>query len=95
MGFFKRKQEQDVRPVSPPYTEPIHVPVRPVPDWEVRRYEIARMLALQDRRSVVLGKLRANNETIARNARKLADALIKELKSNPLKLDNDEEKAKH
>lgn len=48
--------------------------------WEQRRYEIARLAALQDRRSVILGKLHASNEGIARNARRLADALIAELR---------------
>lgn len=48
--------------------------------WEQRRYEVARLVALQDRRSVVLGKLHASNEGIARNARRLADALIAELR---------------
>lgn len=48
--------------------------------WEQRRYEIARMAALQDRRSVVLGKLHCSCEAIARNARKLADALVAELR---------------
>lgn len=48
--------------------------------WEQRRYETARMAALQDRRSVVLGKLHCSSEAIARNAVKLADALVAELK---------------
>lgn len=48
--------------------------------WEQRRYEIARYVALQDRRSVVLGKLHCSSEAIARNARKLADALVAELR---------------
>lgn len=49
-------------------------------EWEQRRYEVARMAALQDRRSVVLGKLHCSHESIARNARRLADALIFELR---------------
>jgi len=49
--------------------------------WEARRYECARSLVLQDRRSVVLGKLKATPEKIARDARRYADALIKELRT--------------
>ena len=62
------------KPVAP---APIH------PDWEQRRFELVKMLVGQDRRSVVLGKLRASNKTIATNARKLADAAIRELMNNP------------
>ena len=53
------------------------------PDWEQRRFEIVKMLVAQDRRSVVLGKLRASHKTIANSARKLADAAIRELMNNP------------
>lgn len=50
--------------------------------WDQRRYETACRIALQERRSVVLGKLHSSHEAIARNARRLADALIAELRNN-------------
>lgn len=53
--------------------------------WEQRRYDFAKAVALQDRRSVILGKLHSSREAIAANARKLADALIEELRNNPCK----------
>jgi hypothetical protein len=69
------------------------MPLIPAPliiDWEQRRYEVARILVAQDRRSVVLGKLRASHRQIAANARALADAMIKELQTHPMQ-DHDEE----
>ena len=60
------------------------------PDWEQRRFEIVKMLVAQDRRSIVLGKLRASHKQIAANARSLADAAIKELQTNPFKSEDDE-----
>lgn len=56
-----------------------------VPDWEQRRYELMRMIVLQERRSVVLGKLRANDKQIAAKARSIADAAIQELQTHPFK----------
>ena len=53
------------------------------PDWELRRFELVKMLVAQERRSVVLGKLRASNKQIAANARAMADAAIKELQTHP------------
>lgn len=53
------------------------------PDWELRRFELVKMLVAQERRSVVLGKLRASNKQIAANARAMADAAIKELINHP------------
>ena len=56
--------------------------------WEQRRYEMMKMLVAQERRSVVLGKLKASNKQIARNCRLLTDASIKELRTN--KFNNDD-----
>lgn len=50
--------------------------------WEQRRWELVRYLVAQDRRSVILGKLRASAKTIAGKARELADATILELRTN-------------
>ena len=61
------------------------------PDWELRRFELVKMLVAQERRSVVLGKLRASNKQIAANARAMADAAIKELMNHPYEK-NDESK---
>jgi hypothetical protein len=55
------------------------------PDWEQRRFELMKMLVAQDRRSVVLGKLRATDKQIAAKARCLADAAIYELQTHPFK----------
>lgn len=52
-------------------------------EWERRRFELMKMLVCQDRRSVVLGKLKANNRQIAENSRKLTDASIAELINHP------------
>lgn len=49
--------------------------------WEQRRWELTRYLVTQDRRSVVLGKLKASPKTIARKARELADATVTELRT--------------
>jgi hypothetical protein len=59
------------------------------PDWELRRFELAKMIVAQERRSVVLGKLKANDKQIAAKARSIADAAIKELITHPFKK-NDE-----
>ena len=55
------------------------------PDWEQRRFELVKMLVAQERRSVVLGKLRANDKQIVAKARSLADAAIEELQTHPFK----------
>ena len=66
------------------------VPVRFNPtskaiDWERLRFELMKMLVCQDRRSVVLGKLKATNKQIANTCRVLTDAAIRELQLHPLK----------
>jgi hypothetical protein len=55
------------------------------PDWELRRFELVKMLIAQERRSVVLGKLRANDKQIVAKARSIADAAIEELLTHPFK----------
>lgn len=52
-------------------------------DWEQRRFELMKILIAQDRRSVVLGKLKATDKEIAAKSRSLADAAIKELQTHP------------
>lgn len=80
------KQEKNV-------IDPVALPPPPKkyegPDWELRRFELVKMLIGQDRRSVVLGKLRANNKQIAATARSLADAAIRELRNHPMQSDDD------
>lgn len=65
-------------------------PTSAAPDWEQRRFELAWKIALQERRSVVLGKLKATDRQIASKARCLSDAIVKELQTNPYKSDDDE-----
>lgn len=60
------------------------------PDWEQRRFELACKIALQERRSVVLGKLKATDRQIASKARCLSDAIIKELQPHQFKSNDDE-----
>ena len=60
------------------------------PDWEQRRFELACKISLQERRSVVLCKLKATDRQIASKARCLSDAIIKELQTHPYKSDDDE-----
>lgn len=81
-------------PTSVPVQEPAVPKERPKPvvahtpiqtDWEQRRFELVKMLIAQDRRSVVLGKLRATDKQIATKARCLADAAIYELQTHPFK----------
>ena len=62
-----------------------YTPTSAAPDWEKRRFELVKMLIAQERRSVVLGKLKASNKQIAATARSLADAAIKELQTHPFK----------
>lgn len=87
-------------PTSVPVQEPAVPKERPKPvvahtpiqtDWEQRRFELMKMLVAQDRRSVVLGKLRATDKQIATKARCLADAAIMELQTHPYKSSSDEE----
>ena len=87
-------------PTSVPAQEPAVPKERPKPvvahtpvqtDWEQRRFELMKMLVAQDRRSVVLGKLRATDKQIAAKARSLADAAIMELQTHPYKSSSDEE----
>ena len=61
------------------------------PDWELRRFELAKMIVAQERRSVVLGKLKANDKQIAAKARSISDAAIKELITHPFKNDESRE----
>lgn len=65
-------------------------PTSAAPDWEQRRFELAWKIALQERRSVVLGKLKATDRQIASKARCLSDAIVKELQTHPYKSDDDE-----
>lgn len=65
-------------------------PTSATPDWEQRRFELACKISLQERRSVVLGKLKATDRQIASKARCLSDAIIKELQTHPYKSDDDE-----
>lgn len=74
-----RKPVLDISQVRIPYPRPNEV------DWELRRFELMKMFVAQERRSVVLGKLRANDKQIAAKARALTDAAIKELQSHPFK----------
>lgn len=75
MGIFKKRRVKD---------EPLIGTPRPVIDnetleermWERRRWELVRLLVLQDRRSVVLGKLKASPKQIAVKAKAQADVTI-------------------
>lgn len=82
---LRREEEEQPAPVrfTPTKKEPLE------PDWELRRFELAKMIVAQERRSVVLGKLKASDKQIAAKARSIADAAIKELMTHPFK--NDEE----
>ena len=74
-------RDEQPLPEQPVRKKPAEMPI----DWELRRFELMKVLIAQDRRSVVLGKLRATNKQIAANARLLADASIREMQTNPLK----------
>ena len=66
------------------------------PDWMRLRFELMKMLVCQERRSVVLGKLKATNKQIANNSRVLTDAAIRELQLHPLKShEEDDERGDH
>jgi len=75
----ERKQALDISQARIPCPRPNAL------DWEQRRFELVKMLVGQDRRSVVLGKLKASDKQIAAKARLLADAAIKELQTHPFK----------
>lgn len=81
------KQEKNV-------IDPVALPPPPKkyedPDWELRRFELVKMLIAQERRSVVLGKLRANDKQIVAKARSIADAAIEELRTHPFKSHDEE-----
>ena len=66
-----------------PVQEVKHVVHRPGPDWEERRFELVKTLLGQERRSVVLGKIKASNKQMAATARALADAAIDEMMKHP------------
>ena len=79
------QQEADHLPVPAP---PVKVPNSVVPhhpeiDWEARHFELFKVLLAQERRSVILGKLRASCKQIVNTARVLSDASIKELQKHP------------
>ena len=80
----ERKQVLDISQVRIPCPRPNAL------DWEQRRFELAWKIALQERRSVVLGKLKATDKQIASKARCLSDAIIKELQTHQFKSDDDE-----
>lgn len=80
------QQTQQELPKTTP--APVRVVEKKEPDahdWEQRRFELVKMLIAQERRSVVLGKLMANEKQIAAKARSIADAAIKELQTHPFK----------
>lgn len=66
MGFFPIKTKEEAEEEK----------------WDQRRWELARYLVAQDRRSVVLGKLVMSDKEIARRARQLTDATIQELRTH-------------
>lgn len=89
-----RKEPETEMPKEPATIEtpaPVRfTPTSAAPDWEQRRFELAWKIALQERRSVVLGKLKATDRQIASKSRCLSDAIIKELQTHPYKSDDDE-----
>ena len=84
-------QQQEEQPKTLPSPAMTLQRIKPAePDWELRRFELVKMLIAQERRSVVLGKLRANEKQIAAKARSIADAAIKELQTHPFKSHDEE-----
>lgn len=84
MRLFKRLFSRGKPCDASPVLRPIAVKSREQVEeekWEQRRWELTRYLVTQDRRSVVLGKLKASPKTIARKARELADATVTELRT--------------
>lgn len=90
MPLVKDEQRQ---PAPQPAAKAV-TPAIEAPDWEQRRFELVRMFMAQERRSVVLGKLKANTRQIAATARSLADAAIRELKNHPYKESNEDERGR-
>ena len=85
MPLRKDEDREQKAPIeTPKRVAEIPVQTHLHPDWEQRRFELVKMLIGQDRRSVVLGKLRASHKQIAATARSLADAAIKELQTHQL-----------
>lgn len=83
MNFFKKLIETE-REKS--VSKPNELCMREEQKWEQRRYDLAKSIALQERKSVVLGKLNSSPEAIARAARRLADAVIRELRDPSKKM---------
>lgn len=90
MGFFTKKQKNEIEELSPRDCVRSKEALRPYTKtkaeledekWEQRRWELVRSLVAQDRRSVILGKLNLSEKAIARKARLLADATINELRA--------------
>lgn len=88
------RPEQEQKPVAETTVKRIPYPRPNAVDWEQRRFELVKMLIGQDRRSVVLGKLRLSDKQIAEKARKLADAAIHELQTNPFKSHEEDERGR-
>lgn len=85
---FPPKREETETVARTTAEVPVHfIPkARPTdPDWEQRRFELMKTFVCQERKSVVLGKLKANDKQIVAKARSLADASIRELQTNPYK----------
>lgn len=89
MNFFKKLIETErEKSVSKPMFADVDnvLCMREEQKWEQRRYDLAKSIALQERKSVVLGKLNSSPEAIARVARRLADAVIRELRDPSKKM---------
>lgn len=79
MRLFKRLFSRGKQCDASPVLRPIAVKSRE--QVEEEKWELTRYLVTQDRRSVVLGKLKASPKAIARKARELADATVTELRT--------------
>ena len=91
MGIFKKRRVKDEPMINTP--RPIRTKEQIEEDkWDARRWRLACTLVAQDRRSVVLGKLNASPQAIAKKARQLTDATISELRNNKL-LSNEDYRA--
>lgn len=79
MGFFSKKRK--VNQCEKDFSNMVEFIERQEEEkWERRRFELVKQLVCQDRRSVVLGKLKASPATIAKRATELADVTIRELR---------------
>ena len=87
---LRREEEEQMATSAPVHFTPTKKETGP--DWELRRFELMKMIVAQERRSVVLGKLRASDKQIAARARSIADAAIRELITHPFKNDDECEK---